>query len=416
MSWIITYPPEYYLQLGGEDGPQTRLVPNFNGVSQYAEYSGKLVDVDNLDGLVLEGYFQPGDGTFFSQNTSGSSSSREFQIFELSGSVRLLIGGTQTTITSNAPITDGVYRFEFLPNSEIVFYHNESFIIKVAYSAGTKRESTALFRVGARANGSPSSLSFFKSGLTYNIKKKLVTQSGQSPIKTVVVFGASIMHQSFSGKTGEVIGMYAELGANVQVFEGAEGGDTTTNMLVRLPNIIANLTDPTSTLFVIHWAGNDISNGNGYPDNATIIDANCRDMCNLLISAGCRIALSNTTYRIPPASNPSDPYNTNIMQPIINEFADVPMDLYSLTFNNQGTWFEPDGIHPSTVGEEMTREYIVNTTAQFIRESQANQTQLLNDWRFDDGFDANPQLKDYASGQDMEAKNFTDVTWQQVAV
>lgn len=54
MSWIITYPPEYYLQLGGEE-VQTRPAPNFNGVSQY----GVLPDIPIPDdGFFMSGKFR----------------------------------------------------------------------------------------------------------------------------------------------------------------------------------------------------------------------------------------------------------------------------------------------------------------------------------------------------------------------
>lgn len=411
MSWKIEYPPEYYLRSGESE---KRLAPNFNGSNQLAEYGGKLVDVDNLDGLVLEGYFQSGDGTFFSQNTLDSSTSREFQIFELSGNIRLLIGGTQTTISQTAPDFAGVYRFEFLPNSEIAFYHNDSLIRKTSYSSGAQREPTALFRVGARASGAPATYSFFKSGFTYNIKRLNISQYAQTPIKTVVIFGASIMEQSFGVSLSATKDLYAAKGVDVEVVEHASSGDDTNQMKSKIPTILSGLADPTSTLFVIHWGGNDASRRGPYPGGATTMDSNCRDMCTQIKSAGCKLAISTITYRIPPASNPTAPYNDNFMNSVINDFADVPMDLYALTFNNQATWFDTDGIHPNAQGESMTRQYVVDVTSQLIKSSQANQTQLLNDWRLDDGFTVNPQLKDYTSGQDMEAKNFDLSTWVEI--
>jgi lysophospholipase L1-like esterase len=182
-------------------------------------------------------------------------------------------------------------------------------------------------------------------------------------IDTVVIFGASIMEQSFSG-AGEASteALFAAQGATITVHERATSGDNTTNMLAKLPALISEFSaNASKTMFVIHWAGNDISQSGPYPGGASTIDNNCRAMCQDLKDAGYKIALSDTTYRIPPASNPSAPYNQNVMSSVIADFADISLSLYDLTFNNQGTWYEVDGIHPNGVGEDMNRNYVVDT-------------------------------------------------------
>lgn len=184
------------------------------------------------------------------------------------------------------------------------------------------------------------------------------------PIDDVVIFGASIMEQSFSGANQQTAEqLYADKGANVNVYERATSGDNSTVMKSRLPAIITEFqANAARTLFVIHWGGNDVSQSGPYPGGAATMDANCREMLQDLKDAGFKIALSDITYRIPPASNPTDPYNQNIMNPIVSDFADIPLNMYDLTFNNQGTWFEVDGIHPDSTGEDMTRNYIVDST------------------------------------------------------
>lgn len=198
--------------------------------------------------------------------------------------------------------------------------------------------------------------------------KKAVVNS-KFPIEQVVIFGASIMEQSFGGATKEqaTADLYAVKGANVTVHERATSGDNTTQMVSRLPAIISEFSsNAAKTLFVIHWAGNDVSQGSGYPSNAATIEANCTSMLQDLKAAGFKIALSDTTYRIPPASNPTEPYNENIMNGLIAKYADIHLKMYDLTFNNQGTWFEPDGIHPDANGEDMNRNYIVDNTYQYF--------------------------------------------------
>lgn len=187
-------------------------------------------------------------------------------------------------------------------------------------------------------------------------------------IDDVVIFGASIMAQSFtSGNQAVTETLYADKGATVSVHERATSGDNSTVMKSRLPAIISEFqSNAERTLFVIHWGGNDVSQSGPYPNGEATLETNCREMLQDLKNAGFKIALSNITYRIPPASNPTEPYNNNVMNSLITEFADIPLNMYDLTFNNQGTWFEVDGIHPDGTGEDMTRNYIVENTYTFF--------------------------------------------------
>jgi len=192
--------------------------------------------------------------------------------------------------------------------------------------------------------------------------------SATFPIDDVVIFGASIMEQSFAGANQQVTSdLYAAKGATITVHERATSGDNSTNMLAKLPALITEFqANASRTLFVIHWGGNDVSQNGPYPGGAATMEANMRSMLQDLKNAGFKIALSNITYRIPPASNPTDPYNQNVMNPLIEEFADIALDMYDLTFDNQGTWFEVDGIHPNGDGEDMNRNYIVDTTTPYF--------------------------------------------------
>lgn len=223
----------------------------------------------------------------------------------------------------------------------------------------------------ARSNKSNTIKSVFKRSkinVAINTNIGRGVQDGRFPIDDIVIFGASIMAQSFSGTSQQTTeALYATKGATVNVYERATSGDNSTQMVSRLPAIISEFqANASRTLFVIHWGGNDISQNGPYPTGADTLEANCRSMLQDLKDAGFKIALSDTTYRIPPASNPTDPYNQNVMIPLINEFADIKLGMYNLTFSNQGTWFEVDGIHPNTVGEDLTRNYIVDNTYKYF--------------------------------------------------
>lgn len=184
------------------------------------------------------------------------------------------------------------------------------------------------------------------------------------PVDDVVIFGASIMEQSFSGANQQIASdLYATNGATVSVYERATSGDNSTVMLSRLPDIITEFQgNAERTLFVMHAGGNDISQNGPYPGGDSLLDSNMRQICSMIKGAGYKLAMSDITYRIPPASNPSSPYNENIINPIISEFADIHLNLYDLTIKNIDTWFEVDGIHPNSVGEDLTRNYIVDNT------------------------------------------------------
>lgn len=199
--------------------------------------------------------------------------------------------------------------------------------------------------------------------------KGVITGGLLLDIDTIVVFGASIMEQSFGEFNFEQLASdaFASNSVDVAVHSRATSGDNTTQMIAKLPAIISEFSaSAANTLFVIHWAGNDISQLGPYPGGATTIDTNCRAMCQDIIDAGFKIAMSNTTYRIPPASNPTAPYNLNIMDSVIADFAIIPMDLYDLTINNQVTWYEGDGIHPSTAGKDMNRVYVADTCSPLL--------------------------------------------------
>lgn len=200
------------------------------------------------------------------------------------------------------------------------------------------------------------------------VKTKLASGIKRFPIDNVVIFGASIMEQSFSGAKQQITAdLYAAKGATVNVYERATSGDNSTQMVSRLPAIITEFQDVAErTLVVMHACGNDASQNGPYPGGADVIETNMRSMLQDLKDAGFKIALSDITYRIPPASNPTDPYNQNIINPLIAEFADIPLSMYKLTFDNQDDWFEVDGIHPNDTGEDMDRNYIVDETVPYF--------------------------------------------------
>ena len=189
--------------------------------------------------------------------------------------------------------------------------------------------------------------------------------SVENGVTSIVLIGASILEQSFYSES-DAEKRFAKHGRLADVYKRAVSGDTSSDTLTKLPAILEEFKGfPGKVLFVLHTGGNDNSQGTGYPDNGPLIGSNIEAIINGVKAAGFDIAVSSMTYRIPPASNPSEPYNTNVIIPKINSLLPEWMDgtrpiidLYTQTFDNSATWLEVDGIHPNGFGEASIREYI----------------------------------------------------------
>lgn len=160
---------------GAQNQPQTRYVYNFNGVDNYIDTGQKIVDIDNLDGLTLEGVFDSSiSGTMFSQSISSTAIDREFQIYNFgpgTDTMYLIVGGASVELLSpaNMPSERGLYRFEFAPGNIVRTLFNGALLSSVVYIVGIKREPTATFRIMARGAGA-GSVGFLRSGICYNVK------------------------------------------------------------------------------------------------------------------------------------------------------------------------------------------------------------------------------------------------------
>ena len=208
----------------------------------------------------------------------------------------------------------------------------------------------------------------------------LVEDNGDAPpweIDTAVVFGASIMNQSFTD-TVAAQNKFAAQGKNLIVNNHAVSGDNTQEMLDRIDAVIALYVDAAATtVWIVHAGGNDLRSS--YPLDADIIDANLRLIVNKIKTAGFMLAMSNLTYRLEPNAQ-SEPYNTGVVQAIVDEFADIKLNLYDFVFDNQDTWFSEDGVHPSNpVGRELTQNYIVDVVAPNISNVEVPEGDYLQD-------------------------------------
>ena len=191
-------------------------------------------------------------------------------------------------------------------------------------------------------------------------------------IENFVVVGASIMDQAFvetvNSNAAEVTFLSNDI--DVNVYNRATSGDDSAALVGKIGGYIAEFQAVASnTMFMIHIGGNNVSAGTGYPDGGTALGDDINSIIDSLKTAGFIVALSTLTWRRPPASNPTDPYNINLIQPIINAKADVPVDLYAPTLANEASWIQADGIHLTSAGEAGMRDTIIQQVGQYIAKS-----------------------------------------------
>jgi len=221
-------------------------------------------------------------------------------------------------------------------------------------------------------------------------------------IDTVVVFGASIMAQSFGDISG-VESKFLDAGIPVDVYDRATSGDDTDAMILKLSAVISEFQPNASrTLFAIHWGGNDVSREGPYPGGASTMETNMRSMLSDIKNAGFKIMMSDISYRVPPASNPSQPYNDAFMYQLQSEFNDVDWFLYQFTFDNQSE-LEVDGIHPGSSLESSIRQYLVDQSKEHLMRV-AEDTAIVKDVVIQFG---NNSLMQRAAGSNVIATNGT---------
>ena len=189
----------------------------------------------------------------------------------------------------------------------------------------------------------------------------------------IVVIGASILEQSFYALT-DASSRFIKHGVIAEVYNRATSGDTSANLLTKMPGYIAEFAGQESnTLFVLHIGGNDISQQGPYPGGSSALETNYAAIINSLHAAGFQVAPTSITYRIAPASNPSEPYNESVVIPLIEDLTpewmdgDVPViDLNAFSNSIEGTGYEVDGIHPNGFGEASIREYIAEKVSGML--------------------------------------------------
>ena len=323
--------------------------------------------------------------------------SKEFQVYFINEELTIIIGGE---IVKVLDATWGWFDISFPTNSSMIVIINGHEKYNGAITVGAVREPDQPFLIGAREGG------FYKTGIINNFEvyqdDLLVTSipfknkdSGaiqvdtvggnnativnysedgwiehyDSDITRVVVIGASIMNYTYGGAGDLSLGQdqFYNNHVSIELYNEAVNGHLSGNTANLVETLVTKYSSSMlSTLFVMHSGGGDCTINGPYPGGAASLEANLRRTCATIQNAGGRIAMTPISYRIPPASNPPEPYNENVVSVVIADLADYTFDLYTLSFENQDVWFDADNKHPNLTGEQLNREYIASVIAPQI--------------------------------------------------
>ena len=364
------------LRANGAGGEVCRNVSNFNGTSSYAQSANRIIDLDAVDPSfsITVWYDLEGDGTLVSQNFSSSSSNREFQIYNLSGNLRIILGGgpAQDLINDVSEfIGYGYIRVDYDHSSGIArTYKNDVLIAKSdPLLINAVREPAATFKIMARGSGALAAFyaegeqknvavihngldlfwrmdesvfegdgtiiyktidnnsSYEMTGYNITVEEQCGNNDPSDPVGlTLVMFGASILEYSFE-ETSLVESTKNALGLDyLTVANRSVAGSTAADYLTRIDSVLEEYGERGNIIFFVHGFGNNVSNTRPYSTATQTEIDEFQDAMDLIIDkiqaenhtclwAG--ITYRDYTSNFPDESYGSLPYNTNIVYPTI---------------------------------------------------------------------------------------------------
>lgn len=217
-----------------------------------------------------------------------------------------------------------------------------------------------------------------------------------SGITTVVVLGASILNGAFDDAL-EVLKAKSSLGLiRLNVVDEAVSGETSSDLLARLPTVLADYAGQEGVGCLVHIGGNDVSGSKPYStasdDEKYTLATNLQSIIELIKAEGHRVVLSDISYRtyagsVPPLDAGSTPFNENIVWPLIKQKLpecwdwehDRPfVSMYNFVLENQEL-LAPDGIHLTPEGYPVLLNYwltsvrrLFNLTSSYLDLPEGN--------------------------------------------
>ena len=395
----------------------------FNGTDAYAVSTSRIINLDAADPSFKFSWWGNfyGGGTFFSQNISSGAANKEFQLYTFA-SLIIVLGGKMTTIldstTLNANAGYGLLEVEYNHSLAEIYVRKDGVLLSTTTSIviSAAREPTAKFKYMARSDGSIDSVGFLKAGYMGDVTIEHNSNIVDLPMNecalnvggsityidmgaggydatgysvfvegnrgtVIAFFGASILNNTF-GSTQAVesraSATAAGISEDVVIYDAAVSGDDVADYLSRINGVIEDLSRYENVIVLVHGPGNNVSDTRPYATASAAglseIEDGMNTIVDKILAAGFDCALSNITYRsytapdVPPESNGSLPYNTNIIEPIIQAkcpnvwdsgLAEPFFNLYDL-FKDNPSYISGDGIHPTEEGEAALRDYVFN--------------------------------------------------------
>lgn len=226
--------------------------------------------------------------------------------------------------------------------------------------------------------------SFARPGKINMVEMGLYDLGGSQPKDYWIVTGASLEVQSFLNFTWKAAIKQAFPGYDPVLFNEAQGGWYSADLLKALPGILA--AHPQGKYVAIHIGGNDVNYNRPYPGGSSTLQNNLEQIVGMVQNANMIPIVARLTYRaypsnsfpdgfpVPPSDNGSGPYVTDIYDPVIKSycpsFYDNPnerglVDGYDFTEQNPN-YLLSDGIHFTPAGATAWENYWVQTAAKVI--------------------------------------------------
>lgn len=191
----------------------------------------------------------------------------------------------------------------------------------------------------------------------------------------IYVFSASIFDYSLeaSAYRQNLIDLlqYAGLKQPVINVTYANRADDINDYLAKLPNIVGDIEGLDNVLVIVHGPGNTVTESGPYPGGKEEAYEGMRTIVDALHDAKADVLMANLSFRKPPASNPTAPYNKFVIEPLIksrvpeawDDYLDKPQfDLYSLFFKHQDKL--RDGTHPNAALQYLLRNEIAKVISK----------------------------------------------------
>ena len=267
-----------------------------------------------------------------------------------------------------------------------------------------------------------------------------------SEAKVLATFSASVLQSTFDNEKRTLADWeFWKLGAELEFYQFGNGGEYIQDAIDDAPSYISGLLAkgylPENITAVVHIGGNDVSGSIPYGSNKdtntniTNMRSRLEQLYTILSEAGFTIVWLPITWRnygtVPPDSNGSEPFNTNIVEPFLRDIVGATSwdaesqkpkyDFYNFVKDEFAldNGFLQDAVHPSGVGQESIRGkfaewfsplYIEDTTAPVVTNNGPATLKITVGDTYTPDFSTNEGTLDISNPVDVNALGTYTVT------